>query len=199
MKLDIGCGTRKTGPDWTGVDKMSFPGVDVVLDVAARDSNYAPHESGVGGVTAPGPLRFKRWPWDDNSVDEINCSHFLEHLEADERVHFANEVFRILKPGCKATITVPWWASQRAYGDLTHKWPPVVFFWTYYLLKSWRAVNAPHNTDYTCDFDAAGGTVPMQDGRYNGRNDEYIQEGMRKDVDGASDLIITLTKPVTPR
>jgi len=190
MKLDIGCGTRKVAPDWTGVDKMSFPGVDVVLDVAARERDVKLIAAGVP---------FKRWPWDDSSIEEIYCSHFLEHLEPDERVHFANEVFRILKPGAKATITVPWWASQRSYGDMTHKWPPVVFFWTFYLKKDWRAANAPHNTEYTCDFDAGGGTVPMNDGRYAGRNDAYIQEAMQNNIEGASDLIFTLAKPLTPR
>lgn len=138
LKLDLGSGPNPR-PGFLGVDAIAFPGVDVVCDLR------------------------QPWPWDGDSVEEVHSSHFLEHLTARERVHFVNELYRVLIPGGKATVIVPHWASCRAYGDPTHQWPPVSEFWFYYLLKSWRMANAPH-TDaehgpegFRCDFDATWG------------------------------------------
>jgi Methyltransferase domain len=128
LKLDLGCGTRKQ-PGFVGVDSRKFEGVDVVADLT------------------------QRWPWPDASVQEVYCSQFVEHLEARERIHFANELYRVLVAGGTAVIITPYWANARAYGDLTHKWPPVTEFWYYYLHKGWRETNAPHNDFYRCDFD----------------------------------------------
>ncbi len=140
VRLDLGCGPGKA-PGFLGVDKLSFPGVDVVFDLASS----------------------KKWPWPDNSVEEARSSHFIEHLTGIERVHFMNELHRVLAPGAKALITTPHWASNRAYGDFTHQWPPVSEFWFYYLKREWRLVNAPHTDSkwnpagYDCDFDASWG------------------------------------------
>jgi hypothetical protein len=131
LKLDLGCGLRKR-EGFTGVDVRKFEGVDVVADLR------------------------KPWPWADGSVGEAFSSHFLEHLPGAERIHFFNELHRVLAPEATAQIVVPHWSSERAYGDPTHQWPPVVFFSFYYLNKAWRTANAPH-TGYTCDFDTTGG------------------------------------------
>jgi SAM-dependent methyltransferase len=133
LRLDLGCGKAKK-EGFTGVDCREFPGVDVVCDLGKA-----------------------QWPWDDDSVDEIHCSHLVEHLNSAERIHFVNEAHRVMKKGAKALIITPHWCSTRAYGDLTHQWPPVSEFWFFYLQKAWRAVNAPHNDAYTCDFDATWG------------------------------------------
>lgn len=139
MKLDLGCGTAKR-EGFIGVDARAFPGVDRVIDLT----------SGVDSLTGRALIE---WPWDCESVDEVWCSHFVEHLTPFERIHFANELHRILKPEGHATIITPHWCSQRAYGDLTHQWPPVSEFWYLYLEKAWRAVNASHNDGYSCDFE----------------------------------------------
>jgi len=107
IRIDCGCGKnkRKDG-DWIGVDVIAFEGVDIVMDLGKN-----------------------KWPWKDGSVDEVHASHFVEHLKPEERIHFVNELYRVLKDpkyvdGKRvegfATIIVPHWASQRAYGDLTH-------------------------------------------------------------------------------
>ena len=167
MKLDLGAGKRKK-EGFIGVDSRPFEGVDQVADLT------------------------KPWPWDHNSVDEVHCSHMLEHLTPKERIHFANELFRVLKPGAKATIITPHFGSVRAYGDLTHQWPPVVSFWYLYLNAAWRKENAPHNDEYTCDFDHGYGfglhpTVQI-------RNQEYQNYAVVHLLEGAQDLYVTLTK-----
>ena len=171
IRLDLGCGKNKA-QGYVGVDSLPFENVDVVCDLAAG-----------------------RWPWDDGTVDEVRCSHFVEHLKPDERVHFANECFRILKPGGKVQIIVPFWGSTRAYGDLTHQWPPVTEFWLFYLNKAWRDGNAPHNTAYTCDFESPPTYGYMPSGALVGRSAEYVQFALNHYREAATDMIATLTKP----
>lgn len=47
----------------------------------------------------------KRWPWPDSSVDEVLALDIFEHLPS--KLHTMNELWRVLKPGGKATIEVP--------------------------------------------------------------------------------------------
>lgn len=166
VKLDLGCGkTKKDG--FLGVDAIKFEGVDVVADL--RDT----------------------WPWADGSVDEVHCSHFLEHLTGSERVHFFNELYRVLKPTSKAVIICPHWSSERAYGDPTHQWPPVTGFSFYYLSKQWREGNAPH-TGYICDFDASWGFGLAHPWQL--KSQEVQMFAMNHYTNVCSDLIATITK-----
>jgi hypothetical protein len=168
VKIDLGCGPNKQ-PGHIGVDRIKFDGVDVVCDIGTE-----------------------RWPWDDASVDEAHCSHTVEHLTAPQRIHFCNELYRVLKPGAKCAIVVPHWASCRAYGDLTHQWPPVSEFWFYYLDKGWRAVNAPHNDAYTCDFAATWGYSMHQELLV--KNQEMQRYAMAFYKEACQDIHATLTK-----
>jgi SAM-dependent methyltransferase len=173
LKLDFGCGPNKR-EGFHGVDNINFPNVDFVCDLR------------------------EKWPWHDNSVEEGFASHFLEHLTGQERVHFVNELYRVLVPGGKTTIVVPHWASCRAYGDPTHKWPPVSEFWFYYLLKDWRMANAPH-TDIThapdgfsCNFEAAWGYALHP--QLESRNQDMKSFAQQFYKEAAQDMIATLTK-----
>jgi len=160
-KLDLGCG-KNPMPGFTGVDSIDF-GQEVVADLR------------------------KPWPWADGSIEEVNCSHFVEHLTADERIHFANELYRVLAPAGRASIIVPHWNSPRAYGDLTHKWPPVCEWWFLYLNKEWREVNAPHNDQYRCDFDITYGYSLRPD--VAARSQDYQQYAMANYKDACQDII----------
>lgn len=167
LRLDLGCGPHKR-EGFVGVDCRKFEGVDQVADLR------------------------KLWPWDDESVTEVHCSHFLEHLNAQERIHFVNELYRVLRPGGTALLITPHWASNRAYGDLTHQWPPVSEMWFYYLDKTWRAANAPHNDFYTCDFAITWGYAMRPD--LQTRNQEYQQYAMQNYKETISDMMATVTK-----
>jgi len=186
LKLDLGCGTKKQ-PGFVGVDAKPFPGVDHVFDVG-RDV----------------------WPFADNSVDEAFSSHSLEHVPAKEvdweltplvppgikkvvrwpRAHFFNELYRVLKPGAKATIITPHWNSCRAYGDITHEWPPVSEFFWLYLDKQWRSVNAPHDDMYSCDFTSGYGH--SLHAALVGRNQEFVAEKLTWAKEAAQDMHATL-------
>jgi len=173
MKLDLGCGTNKK-QDFVGVDAIAFPGVDVVADLR------------------------EKWPWEDGVIDEAYSSHFIEHLDPWERVHFWNELYRVLKPGAKSLIIAPHWSSCRAYGDPSHKWPPVCEFALFYLKKDWRTINAPHSDSanipngFNCNFEATWGYSLNQDVAL--RNQEYQQFAMTFYKEAAQDIVITVTK-----
>lgn len=166
-KLDLGCGKNKR-EGFTGVDSRDFPGVDQVVDLT------------------------KTWPWESDTIEEVNASHVVEHFTATERIHFANELCRVLVKGGKATVVVPHWASCRAYGDLTHQWPPVSEFWFYYLSKDWRAANAPHNDFYTCDLECVWGYSVHP--TLQPRNQEYQSYALQFYKEAAQDIICTMTK-----
>jgi predicted SAM-dependent methyltransferase len=166
LKLDLGCGINKK-EGFTGVDERAFPNVDVVHD-----------------LTQP-------WPWKDDEVEEAHCSHFIEHLTPPQRIHFVNELYRVLQPLGKCTVIVPSWSSCRAYGDLTHQWPPVSEMWFYYLNADWRSKNAPHNDFYTCDFDFTS-AYGLDQGIMT-RNQEFQAYALRYFKEAAQDIMATLT------
>lgn len=174
LKLDLGCGTHKL-EGWHGVDVKKFPGVDTVCDL------------------------LKKWPWADETVAEINMSHTLEHFTGSQRVHIFNEMYRVLQKGGTAKIQTPSWASNRAYGDFTHQWPPVSEMAYSYVSKKWRAEQAPH-TDiewtpegYSCDFEATVGWYGIH-AELAGRADEAKQWWLTFGKEAAQDLLATLTK-----
>ena len=173
-KLDIGCGSKKR-EGFHGVDQYKMDGVDTVLKIGAA-----------------------KWPFSDGSIEEAHSSHFVEHLTAQERVHFYNELYRVMKVGAKATIIVPHWGSNRAYGDPTHQWPPVSEMSVFYLKKEWRESQAPHtdskwNKDgFKCNFEAVYGYSFSPE--LGMRNQEYVQFALANYKEAAQDLHITLTK-----
>ena len=58
------------------------------------------------------------WPWSDSSVEEIIAFDVFEHLP-DKR-HTMNELWRVLKPGGRATVEVPTISGVGACCDPTH-------------------------------------------------------------------------------
>lgn len=173
MKLDIGCGKNKR-EGFIGVDRIAFEGVDIVADLR------------------------QTWPFEDSSIEEVHSSHTVEHFTAVERVHFVNELYRVLQPGGKATIIIPHWASCRAYGDPTHQWPPVSEFWFYYLKKDWRATQAPHTDSenwpegFSCNFEVTWGYAIHE--QVQARNAEFQQFAVNFYKEAIQDMYATLTK-----
>lgn len=118
MKLNLGCGDRVI-PGFTGVD---------IADAWVGGPHDTP--DGYQQVDLAGP-----WPWENSSVDEVLALDVCEHI-ADcahalsikrhplGRIHFMNELHRVLKPGGRATIETP--DASRGVGfwqDPTHVSP----------------------------------------------------------------------------
>lgn len=110
------------------------------------------------------------WPWADNSVDELHCSHFAEHIPTifvdatgkevpmgtpgaqDALFRFFDECYRILKPDASMMVIVPSGRSNRGFQDPTHR----RFFMLetfLYFSKNWRDVNKLDHYNVVCNFD----------------------------------------------
>lgn len=137
LKLDLCCGDNKK-EGFFGIDIAQTPSVDAVMDLT-------------------------KYPWDiaSESADEINCSHYIEHIPHDIKnpndsrdgfIQFFDEVYRILKPGGKVTIVAPYYTSIRAFGDPTHV--RYIGEWSfYYLSKDWIKQNKLEHYNINANFD----------------------------------------------
>lgn len=146
LKLSLGSGEHK--PDgFKGVDIIKTKGVDFVQDL----------------------LKFPWTQFADNSVDEIECSNFVEHIPHgdsfnDPFFQFFDEIHRILKPAefdpanpnipikGFARIVCPYYSSMRAWQDPTHQ-RAISEASFLYLNKQWRIDNQLDHYPVSCDFD----------------------------------------------
>lgn len=61
-----------------------------------------------------------KFPWPDDSVDEIIAHHILEHI-GETFLEFMKELYRVCKSGAIIDIEVPHHRHENFYGDPTHK------------------------------------------------------------------------------
>ena len=132
LKLDLACGQ---------MPRDGFEGVDV----------WSGARHVVDLLTFP-------WHWRDSSVDELNCSHFIEHIPtertpAGQDMFFAffDECWRILKPGALFFVQCPNARSNRAFQDPTHR-RFIVAETFLYLSAEWRKSSGLTHYDVKCDF-----------------------------------------------
>jgi hypothetical protein len=136
VQIDLACGQNKRA-GFTGVDRVAMPGVDIVHDLE----------------TYP-------WPFADNSVDEVHCSHFVEHIR--DLNAFMNELHRVMKVGAHATVIAPYYTSVRASQDPTHVRFISEQSFLYYN-KAWRVANGLSHYPINCDFDFTYGYAILQE------------------------------------
>jgi predicted SAM-dependent methyltransferase len=99
--VDIGCGRNKV-PGCLGIDIADDVGADIVCDITK-------------GIPLP-----------DNSVDELHCSHVLEHLWNCDPALL--EMARICKPGASLFFRVPD-VHHDSYHCPTHCQPWSRYWW----------------------------------------------------------------------
>lgn len=94
LAIELGCGQKKKD-GYIGIDKIDLPSVDIVADL----------EEGLPFLP-------------DDSVDEVHCKSFLEHISNFENL--MREITRVLKPGGKSYVFVPHFSNPYHYSDYTH-------------------------------------------------------------------------------
>lgn len=93
--VDLGCGLRPV-PGTIGVDRLALPSVSVVARLDARHLPFA-----------------------CRSIARVYARNILEHL--DDLPGAMAEVHRVLRPGGRCTVEVPYFASVSAHADPTHR------------------------------------------------------------------------------
>jgi SAM-dependent methyltransferase len=110
-KLDLGCGHRKRGPDYIGIDLIDHDDVDIVgdaFDVLARIP--------------------------DSSVSSVFSSHFMEHIEDIGKL--IQELGRVIAVGGSLETVVPHFSNPYFYSDVTHRTPFGLYSMSYFVAHS---------------------------------------------------------------
>lgn len=163
LKLDIACGKNKK-PGFTGVD--IWEGADIVAD-----------------------LEKFPWPFEDDSVDEIFCSHYIEHTP--DLISFVNELYRILKVGGTVEIIAPYYSSIRAWMDPTHL--RAISENTFlYFNKDWRVLNKLDHYPIVTDFEFECRYVI--DPAWKDKRDDELKFAIKHYINVVSDIHAILTK-----
>ena len=93
MKLNLGCADILL-PDFVNVDVG--PPADTIADLALP------------------------WPWETSSVSQVVAHDIIEHIA--DRVHFMNELWRVMEGGARVEIITPNAARGAGFAqDPTHK------------------------------------------------------------------------------
>ena len=97
MKLVLGCGTRPYD-GYINHDITKHHGyVDITHDLSVLP-----------------------WPWADEQFEHVIAESVLEHLDID-LLDALNEIWRILKPGGKLSVKLPYWRHEMTWNDPTHR------------------------------------------------------------------------------
>lgn len=169
VKLDLACGRNPTD-GYEGVDSRKLPGVKHVVDLTVYP-----------------------WPWADDSVEAILCSHYVEHVA--DLVAFMNECGRILQPGGRLTIAHPYQHSDRAWQDPTHVRALNMVSWAYYDADSdIRKAMGDEYGSITCDFEIVNLDAILNPRVAMAYPDGVPTEILAHSVNVIDDLVVTMVK-----
>jgi hypothetical protein len=154
-RLDLACGQRKE-PGFFGIDVSSDGEADLVHDL----------------------LDFP-WPVESDSVSEVVCNHFVEHIphwlpgwDRDGWWLFFDELYRVMRVDATATFTHPHCMSTRAFWDPTHTRYIADMSW-YYTDAAWRKEHGLDHYPVAADFHVVTIDGIGIDQSFMGRNAEY--------------------------
>lgn len=132
-KVNLACGQKKV-EGYIGIDSVKTEATDIVHDL----------------MTFP-------WPFEDGSVYEFKCDHFVEHIPiqladgAFGMIKFMEEVWRCLEVGGTIHITAPYYTSMRAWQDPTHTRAITDVTFTYFNKTMVEAMQMDHYSG-KCNF-----------------------------------------------
>ena len=168
IRLDLACGYNK---------RRGFIGVDLTREGTQADIEH--------------DLETYPWPFRDNVVDEVFCSHFIEHVS--DMAAFMNELWRVMKPGGTLKFIAPYYTSVRASQDPTHK--RFISEQTfYYFDKEWRETNRLGHYPISCDFKIERVERSIN-ADFCGQSDEDISYAAMHYWNVIEDISVTLRKP----
>lgn len=167
VKISLACGQNKP-KGFLGVDIVKTKDTDIVHDLTVFP-----------------------YPFDAKSVDEVECSHFIEHLTGEQFMAFMDELYRIMKKGATAQLIAPYYSSMRAVQDPTHRQFISEANFLYYN-KEWRINNKLDHYPIKADFDFNYGYTFDQE--WINRNDELRQFALKHYWNVVTDIHVQLTR-----
>lgn len=190
LKLSLACGDAKP-EGFKGVDIFKTASADYVQDL----------------------LQFPWSQFADNSVDEIECMNFVEHIpHGDSRddpfFQFFDEIHRILKPAVFdsnnpniplhgfARIVCPYYSSMRAWQDPTHQ-RAISEASFLYLNKQWRIDNKLDHYPVECDFDFSYAYILAPE--WQSRNQDAQAFAIKHYNNVVTDIQVQLVKRIPPK
>lgn len=133
IRLDLGCGYYK---------KHGFIGIDNLVGSASQiETDHGPD--------IIMDLMAEPIPFAESSVDEVLCSHYLEHVDIGRMIE---EVYRVLKPTGVWHIILPYANSAQGM------YPGHFAFYT----EKWFSLNKPFNDKFSV-FKMAWRKTPLYD------------------------------------
>lgn len=166
-KINLACGNMKMD-GYTGIDILKE---GTVADFICNLESYP-------------------WPILSDSVEQIFCSHFLEHV--DDLLTFMDEVYRVLKPNGTAVFVCPYYTSVRAWQDPTHKRvisDPLF----YYFDKDWRKAANVLQYPIVADFKVEKLDHSLSE-EFAGKAQDAIQYAANHYWNVVTDIMATLRK-----
>jgi len=107
------------------------------------------------GIDVAWDLNELPWPWGDCSFDLVVARAVFEHLKIN-LLESVGECWRILRPGGRLNMKLPYWKHDHAYLDPTHYWQfaihtPNLFdpetrygkAYAFYTDRKWKIVKGP--------------------------------------------------------
>ena len=175
MKLDLACGTS-VQPGFQGIDSRPLP------DVWVANLFDAPWLIAT-------PLTPVATELGTSTIDEIFCSHFVEHVP--DLIGFMNEVWRVCKPGALVTIVHPYQHSNRAWQDPTHVRALNEDSWPYYDAE-WRQKTTLEYGAFDCDFVCENVEYVLAETLRSLPMTPELEAMCRHGVNVVDDLVVTL-------
>lgn len=137
------------------------------------------------------------WQEQPESIDHITVNHVLEYLSGPQRINFINEIYRVLKPGGKVLIYVPYYSSVNAHADPYLVWPPISEMSMQYLCSAeFRERNNLYYPEMIADFHLNWGV--SYDPSWQIRSDLTRTFGIKHYNNISTGLVYTLTKSIPP-
>lgn len=137
----------------------------------------------------PGPLD------PSDSVDAAHIENFLEYLDGSARITFMNQLSRVLKPGAKVHITVPYYSHPQAWANWALQWPPMSEHSFLFCSQTWRDQHpGTESLGYACDLETLSYEYDMVDD-WTTRHDDARAFAIQHYLGVVPRLHITLIQP----
>lgn len=175
IRVNLACG-QQVKEGFIGIDAVKTKSADIVHDLY----NFP-------------------WPFEDNSIYEFNCEHFVEHIPIQLKDgsfglnRFMEEVWRCLVDKGTIRIVAPYYTSMRAWQDPTHTRAITDVTFLYFNKKHAEAMSVDHYSGIKCNFEPISRVYGITE-EWEGAAEEARAWAMRHYFNVVADIEVILRK-----